>query len=146
MNRQCELVGQRHQDAAARRAVELGHHQARHIDQVFEYADLADGVLPGGGIEHQQDIVRCLRVDFLDDPNNLRQFGHKVGFVVQPSGGVDEQQVVAVALRSGEGVKGEACGIGSQLFGHHLAAAAFAPDIELFDGGGAKGVTGGQQH
>src|SRR6056297_515086 len=76
MDRQAKLVGQRHQNPALRRAVELGHHQPRHIGQFLERLDLAQGVLPRGGIEHQKRIMRRAGIFLADDPDDLGQFFH----------------------------------------------------------------------
>src|SRR6056297_1881612 len=45
MHRQGELVGQRHEDAAARRAVELGHDEAGYAGGLAEDLDLRERVL-----------------------------------------------------------------------------------------------------
>src|SRR3546814_380634 len=91
VNRQLVLLGQRHQHAAARRAVELGDDEAGDVHQLLEGTDLAERVLAGGGIEHQHDVVRCRRLHLLDDARDLLQLGHQLGLVVQPPGSVDEQ-------------------------------------------------------
>ena len=46
------------EDAAARRAVELGHHQPGHPGTLAEDFDLIEGILSGRGIERQQCGVR----------------------------------------------------------------------------------------
>ena len=50
-------------------------------------------VLPGGGVEHEQDLVD--RALLLDDPLDLAQLVHQAGLGVQPAGGVDEHRVDA---------------------------------------------------
>src|SRR5215471_15084089 len=52
---QFEALGDRDQDAAARRAVELGHDEARHSGDLPENLDLVERVLAGRGIEHEND-------------------------------------------------------------------------------------------
>ncbi len=48
----------RNQDAAARGAVELGHHQPGDAGDLAEHLDLRQRVLADGGVEHQQHGVR----------------------------------------------------------------------------------------
>ena len=63
---------------------------------------------------------------------------------MQPSGRVDQEQIVAIALGSLHGLIGQPRGIGTAFLGDHRAAGALAPNLELLDGRGAEGVTGGQ--
>src|SRR3954447_1269809 len=58
MHRQFELLRQRHQNAAARGAVELGHHQARNASGTMKCLDLRQRILSHRGIEHQQHRMR----------------------------------------------------------------------------------------
>src|SRR5450631_4049360 len=63
MHGQPELGGDRHQNAAVRGAVELGHHQARDARDFAEDLDLIERVLADGRVEHQQNGVRRQRFD-----------------------------------------------------------------------------------
>ncbi len=49
-------------------------------------------------------------------------------------------------LAARERVEREARGVGARLARHHAGAGALAPDFELIDGRGAKGVAGHQHH
>ena len=51
--RQAELFRQGHDDTAPGAAIELGDDQAGDVDHLFEHLDLLDGVLAGGGVQHQ---------------------------------------------------------------------------------------------
>src|SRR3546814_8802280 len=57
------LLGQRHQHAAARRAVELGDDEAGDVHQLLEGTDLAERVLAGGGRseEHTSELQSLMR-------------------------------------------------------------------------------------
>ena len=87
------LRRQRHQNAAARGAVKLGHHQAGDAGGLQERLDLRQRVLADGGVEHQQHRMRRLGIDLLHDANDLLQLVHQLGLVLQPPGGVDQQHV-----------------------------------------------------
>src|SRR5262249_59585719 len=65
IDRQTEPLGDGHQNAAARRAVELGHHQAGDARDLLEGLHLGKRVLPGGGIEHQNHAGSRLRIELL---------------------------------------------------------------------------------
>src|SRR3990170_4440232 len=73
-----EALGDGHKDAAARRAVELGHHDPGDARDLLEDLDLIERVLPGGGVEHEDDTVRRSRVELLQHPHDLGELGHEV--------------------------------------------------------------------
>src|SRR3954454_5045415 len=58
VHRQFEFLRQRHQDAAARGAVELGHHEARDASGTMKCLDLRQRILSHRGIEYQQHRMR----------------------------------------------------------------------------------------
>src|SRR5436190_23882656 len=71
VHRQLELLGQRHQDAAARGAVEFRHHEPRDASGTMKCLDLRQRILSHRGIEHQEHRMRRGRIDLLDDANDL---------------------------------------------------------------------------
>ena len=146
MHRQAEGIRQRHHHAAARRAIQLGHHQAGDIHHLAEGLDLGVGVLAGGGVEHKHGGMRGGRVHLGDDPDHLLQLVHQHGLVVQPAGGVDQQHVGAFRLRPLQRVEGQRGGIAILRPGDHRTAGPLAPDFQLLHGGGAEGIAGGQHH
>ena len=97
-----------------------------------------ESVLAGHGVHHQEDLGG------LDGGFDGFQLVHQRLVHVEPSGGVQEDHVVAVADGVGHGGLGDVHGIGLahledgdiQLFTHHL---------QLLDGGGAVDVAGHQQ-
>ena len=86
------------QNAAARGAVELGHHQPGDARDLAEHLDLRQRVLADGGVEHEQHRVRRGRVGFLDHADHLLQFAHQFGAVLQTAGGVDDHDIGVVGL------------------------------------------------
>src|SRR3546814_8292273 len=58
MDGQAIFLRRRDQHAAARRAVQLGHDQPRHLRDFLENLDLAQRILPRGGVQHQHDVMR----------------------------------------------------------------------------------------
>ncbi len=101
---------------------------------------------PDGGVEHQQRRVRRAFVLLLEDADDLLELGHQLLLVLQPPGGIDEQDVGAFVLRAFQRLEGDAGGIGALFACDHLGAGALAPQLELLDGSGAEGVGGGQHH
>src|SRR6266568_8800258 len=65
MHRQPKSFRDRHQDAAARRAVELGHHEPGHAGGFREFIDLGQRILADGGVEHEQHRMRRRSIDLL---------------------------------------------------------------------------------
>src|SRR5450756_112667 len=83
LDRHAELALDRDDDPALGGPVELGEHDAGHVDDVGEDPGLAQPVLPGGRIEHQQDL-RHGRLS-LDHPLDLAELVHQGGLVLQLS-------------------------------------------------------------
>jgi hypothetical protein len=99
VDRQAILLGGGHQHAAARGAVQLGHDQAGDARHILEDLDLLERVLPVGGIEHEDHIVRRLGVEAAQHAADLGQLVHQFALVVQAPGGVDDQHVGALVGR-----------------------------------------------
>src|SRR6476646_1871546 len=108
VHRQFEFLRQRHQDAAARGAVELRHHEAGDASGTMKCLDLRQCILSHRGVEHQQHGVRRGRIDLLDDANHLFELFHQLGLVLQAASGIDQQHVDILFLRRGQRVEGEA--------------------------------------
>ena len=72
------------------------------------------------------------------------EFRHQPRLVLQPARRVDEEDIGAVRAGLLQRIEGERRGIGARRAGNHRGLRAFAPDPELFDGGGAKRVAGGK--
>src|SRR5699024_6371314 len=123
--------------AAAGVAIELGEDDARDVERFVEGLGDVHGVLAGHGVHGQQNFVG------LDRGLDVDELLHH-GFVdVQPPGGVDDDHVVAVALGQGNGLLGGLYGVfGAAL--KHRQAELFAHHLQLFDGGGAVDVAGGE--
>src|SRR3990170_3233281 len=139
-----EALGDGHKDAAARRAVELGHHDPGDARDLLEDLDLIERVLPGGGVEHEDDAVRRSRVELLQHPNDLGELGHELGFVLEAPGGVDEEHVRGFRAGALERFIGDPCRVGPHLLGDDLDAHTPTPHFELIDGRGAEGIGGGE--
>ena len=129
-----------------RGAVELGENDAGDADAGGEFARLRQSVLPGGGVENQQDVVRRAGNDFGGGALHFFELGHQVGFGVQAAGGVDDDHVGAARFGGGQRVEDDGGGIGAGFLLDHFDAVALRPDFELLDGGGAKGVGGAEHH
>ena len=64
---------------------------------------------------------------------------------MQSPGGVDNHHVGTLSLCRRNGVEGNRCRVGTHLLLHHGHINAFAPNLQLLDGGSAEGV-GSTQH
>ena len=119
-------------------AVQLGEHHAVDVQGVVKGLGRVYRVLADHGVHHQQDLSGLHRR--LDAPELI----HQLLVHVEPSGGVQEHQVVAVLLSVGDGRLGDLHRVGLahlehgdvQLFAHHL---------QLLNSGGAVDIAGGQQ-
>ena len=146
MYRQTEFVGDGNENPAARRAVELGHHQAGNARYLAENLHLAERILADRRIEHEQHRVRRGRLDLAHDAHHLLQFAHQFGAVLQTAGRIDEHNLNALRLGRGDRIERKPGGIGARLARHHLRACAFAPDLQLIDRGRAEGIARHQHH
>ncbi len=138
-----ELVADGDDDAAFGGAVEFGEEDTSDVDGFEEFLGLADGVLAGRRVEHQQHFVWGIGDALFDDAADFGELAHQVVLRVQAAGGVDDEHV-DVAIDGGvTRIKGNGGGVGSHLVLHDLHINPLRPDGELLDGGGAEGVAGG---
>lgn len=113
-----------------------------------EVARLRDGVCPHKGLADHEDLVWL---------GKLREFlegGHEALVVVATTGGVDEDDVVALLGGVGDCVLGDGGGVLAVALLVEFDLASFAGgeffevadvDGELLDGAGAEGVAGGDE-
>ena len=94
LHRQAELRLDREHDAALGGAVELGEHDAGHVDRVGELLGLHEPVLAGRRVDHEQHLL-ARALGAIDDAAQLLQLLHEVRLRVQAAGGVDEHEVGA---------------------------------------------------
>ena len=114
-------------DAALGRAVELGEDDPRAADRFGEAAGLAQAVLTGRRVEHEQAFVRPVG-DFLgDDAANLGQFVHQVLLRLQPAGRVDDQHVALLGERPLAADVSHAGRVGAARLRDDAAAESLAP-------------------
>jgi hypothetical protein len=90
-------------------------------------------------------MVRRLGHLLLDDADDLAQFVHQLGLVLQPAGRVDQDDVMPVALGCFQRVEGETGRIGTDLALDHGRPGALTPDRDLLDRGSAERVAGGEE-
>jgi hypothetical protein len=103
-------------------------------------------VLAGRRVEHEQYRMRRLRIDLLEDADDLLQFRHQIGLVVQPPGRVDQQDVAALGARLFESLESEPGRIGPGRPGDDTTAGPFPPDLQLLDPGGAERIASREHH
>ena len=99
------LAGNGGQHAAFGGAVELGHDQAGELQRVVKGLDLAERVLPGVAVNHQQHLVRRGGIGLLHHALDLAQLFHQVQLGGQAPGGVHQHHVLAARLARADGVK-----------------------------------------
>ena len=131
-------------DTAFGGAIELGDDQAGELADLVEFAGLVDGVLTRGTVEDEQHFVRSTGQASIHHPMYLGQFLHEVVLGMETTGGVDEEIGGVAGERGRDGIVGDGGGIGLIGTGDDGNVEALPPEFELFDGGGAKGVAGGE--
>eukprot|EP00955_Chlamydomonas_euryale_P011732 126195-Chlamydomonas_euryale.AAC.6 len=88
-----ELVDDRHDGAAARRAVELGHDDASERNGLVELARLVEHVEPRSAVKYEQHLVRLARRALPDGLVHRLQLLHERVRGVQPAGSVHDDKV-----------------------------------------------------
>src|SRR5690606_38058481 len=146
VDRQLEGFGEPDENAALCRSIQLGDDETGDGDHLAERLDLGMGVLADSGVEDQQHIVRRAFVLLADHAHDLLQLRHEVGLVVEATGGIDEENVVALVPGLAVGVEEQAGGVRPGGARHNRATRALAPDLELLDGGSAESVAGGEHY
>ena len=89
--------------------------------------------------------MRRIRVEFAGYAHNLGQLGHKLRFVLQPSGCIDQDQIEIFCFGFFDRFIDEARGISARFFGEDWDARALTPDGQLFNRCSAKRVASNQQ-
>ncbi|MFM1942854.1 MAG: hypothetical protein RI897_1836 [Verrucomicrobiota bacterium] len=130
--------------AAFAGAVEFRDDEAGEGDGLMEFAGLGEGVEAGGSIEHEQSFVGCAGGLFSEDAMEFLEFLHEVLFGVEAAGGIDDEGVGIAGGGSADGVVADGGGVGAVGAGDDWGMEAFAPEFELFDGGGAERIAGGE--
>ncbi len=90
--------------------------------------------------------MRRAGIDLPEHAHDLLEFVHQLGLVLQPAGGVDQQNVAAIRLRGRQGIERQSRRIRAMGARDHRRAGAFTPDLQLLDRSRTKGIAGGQHH
>jgi len=115
-------------NAAPGGSVEFCEENAREVDGLCEHFCLSDGVLSGGGVEYEQDFVGCVGDFSCDDVSNFCQLPHEVFLGVEPSSGVENEEI-GISGESGlAGIKGDGGRVAAGLVFYDLHSDSFSPD------------------
>jgi len=76
------------------------------------------------------------------DALHLGEFVHETGLVLQPAGGIDEQDIDVSCVSSLPGIEDNCSRIRSRLLRDHGDIIALTPHLQLLNRGGAKGIAG----
>jgi hypothetical protein len=107
---------------------------------------LFESVLPGDGVNYEQGFV-WRAFDFAPrDAFHLFEFGHQIRFVVEASGGVNDEHIGVARFGGLERVEEDCRRVGALFLLDKRDARSFSPDSELVGGGGAEGVGGADQN
>ena len=110
-----------------------------------ELQRLRERVLALARIEHEHHLVGRRGIEPPDHALDLLEFVHQARRPVQPARGVREQDVdVRARAAATSASKTTAAGSAPGCLRDDRNAVALAPDLQLLDGRGAKGVAGGQ--
>ena len=145
-DRELELVfdGQHH--AAAGGAVELGQDDTGQLRRLHELPRLIDRVLPGGGVQHQQHLPVRVGQLLVHHAVDLGELVHQVLFIVQPPGGVADDDIHVPGDTGLQRVVDDRGGVRAFFVLDDIHARPVGPDDELVDRRRAEGVRRAEQH
>src|ERR1700730_14777193 len=146
MYRKLEFLGDRDEDAAARGSVELGHDKTGDAGDTAENLDLVDRVLADRRVEDENHGVRRGGIDLFHDAYDFFKFGHELGPVLQPPGGVHQHHPGATFPRRLDRIESQSRGIAALFVRDDRTMDALPPNAQLLDRGGAERVAGGKQN
>src|ERR1700730_16281893 len=112
----------------------------------MEFARLIKRIAAGGCVDDEKHFVRRIWILLGQRAFYFLKLGHQIRFSMQSSGGIAQKKVdllfggdlICIVTKRGR--------IGIVLTADHFNSKAFRPNSELFDGGGAKRVGGGQEN
>ena len=117
---------------------------AGQADRLVELDCLLQRILARAAVDHEHDLVRGFRVDFLHDAHDFRELVHEIGLGMQAAGRVGDQDIGLARGRSLDGVVDHRGAVGAGMLRNNGHAVALAPGLDLLDGCRAEGVAGGQ--
>ena len=106
-----------------------------------ELARLLQAVLAGGGVEHQQHLVRRAGNHLLGGAAHLLQLRHQVLFGLQAAGGVDDDVIHAARAGRLQRVEQHGAGIAARALPDHGASPCAAPQISSCSMAAARNVS-----
>src|SRR3954471_4269811 len=137
-----QLVADPDDDAALRRAVELGEDESGDAQRLVELSRLRDRVLARRRVDDEQDLVRRAGMCLLERALDPLELVHQPGLGVEPSGRVAERGVDLLHLRARDGVEEDGSRIAAVLPPHDRHLRSIGPDIELLARRRAERVAG----
>lgn len=131
-------------DTAFATAIEFGDDDSSDRYGLVKLAGLLEGVGAGGGVNDEQDLVGGGGILAADDTVDLFEFLHEVVFVVEAAGGVADEELGTETFGFFVAVEADSRGVAVLRAFDEGDLEALRPDLELFNGSGAKGVGGGE--
>ena len=138
--------GKGKRDTALGSAVEFGNDQTGEPDGFVENLRLFEGVLACGGIDHEEYFMRRKWGMPTDHTDDLFQLIHEIYFVVQPSGGIEQEHIDVSSGRGFECIEGDRRRVGVNMLAYKIRTRSVGPDSQLFDGTGPEGIARAEHH
>ena len=124
------------------RPVEFGQDDAGAVDSFGELAGLTNAVLPGGGVKHQQHLMRRGRNLFAYRVLNLRQLCHQIALRLESACRIDNADIGLLFDGLLDSTVRDRSGMGALLPGDDVDSKSLRPDCQLLNRGGAKCIAG----
>ena len=136
------MLRDRHDHAAAGRAVELGENDPGAAGGLLEALGLREGILAGGGIDDEEHFMGRFRDELRDHAADLGELLHEIRLRLEAAGGIDDADVGARLDRPRDRLVGDAGRIAPLRAADDLGAEPVGPHRELLDGRRSEGVAG----
>src|SRR5207244_5232627 len=112
--------------------------------RAMKFTRLTQRVAARGGIDYEQRLMRCIRIEFAESALYFLQLGHEIRFCVLAAGRVAKQKLDLVLQGRLIRVVTKRSRVGAVLAADHFNPEPFRPNIELLDCSSAKSIGGGQ--
>ncbi len=142
--RKLQLILYGEDNTAAGCAIQFRQDNTCDVGHFHEFLGLADGILSGGGIQHQEDFPVGVGELPVNDPVDLAKLVHESLFIVDSAGSVADDDVGVIFDSSINCVKYHGGRIRALVVLDDVHTGAVRPDLQLVDGGGTERVGGSE--
>ena len=112
----------------------------------MEQFGLANGILPGAGVNRQHHFMRCFNIKLLHHTDDFLQFFHQVRLVLQAPCGIGNQHINVTCFCRLNRIENHRSGICAGVLCNDRNIVALAPHLKLLNRCRTEGIARRQHH